>query len=283
MGPFDWDDVGLPHQGDITEESVKQGLALSPKRICFSTTHRNALSSASYEGDVGRFSVPFRETVGLLFAEQVGLTLFRSEYGYWRCVRSQEEYEQIQDWIKAQGQRVFLRDALALSVALSEHIQDDHRTSLGELEYQAKYKQDVKAVGQIIDICSNEIQSLPFYRDSPAVCAVTPRAGKEYDLPSQICEALSLRLGKCNISDNYFWSGSKPTLKEVDYEDKWEALEGCGLSFINGVQFKSAILVDDLCQSGVTMQYVARTLLNSGVERVYGLSLVKSRGNKDNR
>lgn len=43
---------------------------------------------------------------------------------------------------------------------------------------------------------------------------------------------------------------------------------------------KNVMLVDDLYNSGLTMQYVAMRLKELGVSRVFGVTLVKSLSNK---
>ena len=41
---------------------------------------------------------------------------------------------------------------------------------------------------------------------------------------------------------------------------------------------KTILLLDDMYQSGVTMQYVAMRLKEAGAKRVFGMAIVKSLG-----
>lgn len=71
-------------------------------------------------------------------------------------------------------------------------------------------------------------------------------------------------------------------MKNADsLEDKLDALLDSHLVIADDVDLegKSILLVDDLYQSGLTMQYVAMILKNAGCSRVFGLTLVKSLGN----
>ncbi len=43
------------------------------------------------------------------------------------------------------------------------------------------------------------------------------------------------------------------------------------------------LLLDDLYQSGITMQYVAMKLQKAGAEKIFGLSIVKSLNDTDNQ
>ena len=42
---------------------------------------------------------------------------------------------------------------------------------------------------------------------------------------------------------------------------------------------KTVLLVDDMYQSGITLQYIAMRLKERGADRVFGMALVKSLGN----
>ena len=54
-----------------------------------------------------------------------------------------------------------------------------------------------------------------------------------------------------------------------------------GFTINNKEQLKNkvVILFDDLYMSGVTLQYIAMKLKEAGVQRVLGLTIVKSRNN----
>ena len=75
-------------------------------------------------------------------------------------------------------------------------------------------------------------------------------------------------------------------IKEVEYAKKWAMWEETGLNFQKtssaDVTHKSVLLIDDVYQSGTTMQFVAMKLQEAGAGEVYGLCLTKTLGDYDN-
>lgn len=275
----------------ISCETVKEMRDKTPRRICFSTTHAGQPKKVNKEGMVGSFSVPFKETIGPLFKADTDLDLFpnssRAQFpGFFRTIRSESEFGVVHKWVERQNTRVFLRDCLDLSVALGMNYAEEsevHRTPLGELEYQAKYQQNADAVQKLTEICADTIKDLSFYRDADFIAAVPPRSGKKFDLPSTLAQLISKNIVKPDLTGFFNYGGAKATMKEVGLSDKWVQWEKSDLAF-KGVTLhnKKVILVDDLYQSGVSMQYVAMKLQEAGAAKVYGLSLVKSWKDTDN-
>ena len=85
-----------------------------------------------------------------------------------------------------------------------------------------------------------------------------------------------------DLTADFAWKGQKPSLKETAFAEKWDALAKVGLKS-KKVSVSSVILLDDLYQSGITMQFVASHIISAGSKQVYGLSLVKSRRDSDNQ
>jgi len=269
---------------EITEEAVRTAMQLRPRRICLASTHANALKEQPGNAHVGLISFPFDETIKYVFEKMTGLSLFPSKFtGSFRSIRSQEELSLIKQWVDSIKPHVFLRDTLSLSMALSEHFVSDGstRSMVGELEYQAKYHQNEQAIAQLVDMVVEFIQKIPGYKRAVHMCAVPPRPGKEFDLPALISYNAALRLEKTDITSRLRWNGKKPSLKETPVDQKWQKLTEVGMSCSASIA-GPVVLIDDLYQSGITMQYVASMLINSGAPAVYGLSIVKSRNDADN-
>jgi hypothetical protein len=280
----------LPSQEKITRESVAEILTLRPRRICFASTHENALKRQEGDRWVGNFSVPFRQSVYPIFHKMTGLDLKEGRAfqpgqspNWWRSVRDDEEYEAIHEWMENMGMLVFLRDKLALSISLGEHQEPQGgRSELGNLEYRAKYQQDEEAIDELANRSVETIRSLPYYDDADAICAVPPRQGKEFDLPTELASRISQELGIEDLTDQFAWKKEKPSLKETLFADKWDALESVEMTY-RAIKSETVILVDDLYQSGITMQFVASHLLKASAKRVFGLTIVKSRRDSDNQ
>ena len=273
-------------QVKINFEMVQQYQEYIPRRICFSTTHKNALRRSENPSYVGSFTVPFKETIEPILSAETNLELFptRKFNNFWRSVVDEEEYKTINDFIERFEEIVFLRDTLSLSVALSEHIETDERTKIGEWEYQAKYNQDEDAIKNLAQLCFETIlNKLPYYKNADMICAVPTTRDKTFHLPEKLVSIIAPKLKIENISSRLSWERTKPPLKNLPLKVKWSALEKANLFVDAGLSKKSIIILDDLYQSGVTMQYVAMKLQEEGANKLFGLALVKSRSNIDNQ
>ena len=235
------------------------------------------------------FSVMFSETIKPIFVEMTGIQLFFSERfnNYYKMI-DKNELQVIENWEQQQGERVFLRDCLALSIAMSFNFTtnntDRKYTVIGLLEHNAKNNNDMEAVDALAQHSSKTIKELPFYKDADYICAVPPRPGKNFDLPSQVTEKVAQTLNKKNITNHFNYGKEKESIKSSKVEDKWLYLEKSKLNFdgldLNG---KNIILIDDKYQSGTTIQFVGMKLQKAGAKNVYGLSFVKTMRDTDNQ
>lgn len=100
-------------------------------------------------------------------------------------------------------------------------------------------------------------------------------------------EALSNHLYKPDITSSFKFGRFKRKLKNIEFREKWDVWEDAELKFelpTNlSIEGKSVILIDDLYQSGTTIQFIAMKLQEVGLKEVYGLSLVKTLSDFDNK
>ncbi len=276
-------DLFLPKQESINHEKVKTIHGSSPRRICFSSTHKNALKRENGTSWIGKFSVPFSDTIKPIFEKETGLNLYYKEEfnNYWYSIRTEKEFEKIQNFIQKYNDIVFIKDSLALSIALSENIKNS-KTLIGELETKAKYEQDYIARKKLSERCINFISNTPFYKKTKIICAIPSSDNSSASLPRYITNLVASNLNLNDISNNVMWKNNKQAAKELPFEKKWEALENANLTVNINLNKKTIILLDDLYQSGTTIQYVAMKLLDAGAKRIYGLTIVKSRRDTDN-
>ena len=276
----------------ITLERVIVCRMQTPKRIDLAGIHSGQLQRKTVAGRpniVGTFSAPFAETIKPIFEASTGLVLFPStEYGnFWRFIESEEEFAKINDWVAAQGSRIFLRDCLNLSIALDCNFEDAEGggyTKLGSLEHLAKSTNDVGAIACLSRVCVETIGDLPYYREAKFVAAVPAMSVKSFDLPSQISSNVAEALGKQNLTTGFECKSLKEVpLKEARVEDKWALLEKTGLRLRTKLpKDADVVLIDDKYQSGTTMQFVAMKLQKAGARYVFGISLVKTLRDTDN-
>ena len=271
---------------EITKEAVEQARAKKPKRICFATAHDAQPKRVNKVGYVGSFNVPFGEGFHNIFP----LVLFPNKNdshhvdSYWRSISSEEEFEKIRSWVNEQGKRVFLRDCLYTSIALSHNFVDkENRTEIGELEYLAKQKKDPDAVEKLAKCCAKSIKDIPIYDKADMICAIPPNPGKCFDLPSQIAVKVSEMVDKENITDKFVFGAKKGDVKSESVDEKWNAWSDAALEFSDDLTDKKIILIDDKYQSGTTIQFVAMKLQEAGAHHVLGLCIVKTMSDTDNQ
>lgn len=271
----------------ITQADVELCRALEPRRIGFAYTHcdQPKHTDRTDVSFVGSFSVPFQNTIRPIFESDTGLSLFPSQFGFWRSIFSEEEFVRISDWVTSQGKRIFLRDCLDLSIALDQNCETptSGHTVLGEMESRAKATADENAIAALVSHYCQAIKSTFGYRVSRLIAAVPPRPDKGFDLPSTLAARIASELGLENLTTRFNFLGTKGTVKALAVGDKWAAWEQSGLSFQPALEGSPpVILIDDKYQSGITIQFVASLLRAAGAGKIFGLCAVKTLRDTDN-
>ena len=266
-------------QKTITLENIKEIVSDdSTKRINFSSSHAGALKK--YNGQ-WKITLPFKESIQPIIKKEIGndIDLFVSDYGgVWRSITN-EEYNKWHEFITRYKNIVFLRDCLDISLSLSMNIiENESRTEIGELEYQSKYNSNNDAEEQLVSLCEEWINKLPYYKDADLICAVPSKTPD--NLPQRIADKLNIT--PINISNTISWTSKTKDVKNAEkIEDKINIFEYSGFKINNKEQLKDKVIIlfDDLYMSGVTLQYIAMKLKDAGAQRVLGLTIVKSRSN----
>lgn len=270
--------IGVPQKAITLEDIKKIVSSNSTKRINFSSSHAGALKK--YNGQ-WKITLPFKESIQPIIKKEIGndIDLFVSDYGgVWRSITN-EEYNKWHEFITRYKNIVFLRDCLDISLSLSMNIiENESRTEIGELEYQSKYNSNNDAEEQLVSLCEEWINKLPYYKDADLICAVPSKTPD--NLPQRIADKLNIT--PINISNTISWtSKTKDVMNAEKVEDKINILEESGFTINNIEQLKDKVIIlfDDLYMSGVTLQYIAMKLKDAGAQRVLGLTIVKSRSN----
>ena len=172
-----------------------------------------------------------------------------------------------------------------MSLALDFNLASEGKyTAIGDLEHRAKYDRHLASVHQLADIMVSTISEIAYYRDVEFVSAVPPEPKKEFDLPSILAKLIAQKLDITNVTDRFVWRGEKGKLKDAKIDEKWDRLESAGLEFVDDcIEGKTVLILDDLYQSGRTMQFVGKQLIDVGAKRIYGLAIVKSWRLTDNQ
>lgn len=278
---------GIPcHSINLDDIKVFMADDGNARRINFATTHCGALRKDPTGNPFAWLNLPFKQTVEPLMKKELGISglfLFLSKFSGkpYRRIDTEREYNDIKTVVDRFQNYVFLRDCLDLSIALSMNMEDNTRTPIGELEYRVKYHaqeigyaQDISALTNILQLA---LDSLPYFKEVDYICVVP----SSHNFMQDIVKGLSGFKFK-NISDKISWNKTIEVKNANNLDEKLEALLASDLSFADDLDLmgKNVLLLDDLYKSGITMQYVAMKLKEAGCGRVFGMTLVKSLGNK---
>lgn len=266
---------------NITKETISSLIEEPKRRIHFATHHVNALRRTPDGKHYGTFKLPFKDSIYPILLKECGIEMFDDNFvkgGLFCYVNDETEYKRIESFIEKYRDVVFLRDGMDLSVALSVNFNIDMtRTTLGEQEYEAKYKNNEAATAGLARCCSEFLRNTPFY--NVADCLVAMPSSRT--LPARVVNRIEGFGGTVYI-DKLSWANKRDDLKNADNTNKLDILEQSGLIISDDLDVKDkvVILLDDMYKSGVSMQYVAMKLKEVGARIVFGLSLVKSLSDK---
>ncbi len=270
----------------ISIEKIIENKDKRPKRICFNSTHVHACRRIEIKGNtvVGTINIPFDDSIKpFIETETDSKVVLKFDGKYWCPANSDEEFEKLELFVEKYKNTVFIRDTLEISIAISEHmLNEDNRTEIGDLEYEAKYSECEISIKKLEDIIVSFINNTSVYDEATLICSVPSSVKEKLNLPQKLCKNISERINKIDISSNIEWKNSKPKIKELDLDEKLDALQQTDLLVNFDVKNKNIILVDDLYQSGLTMQFVAMKLKENGARKIFGISIVKSRRDTDN-
>ena len=258
-----------------------------PKRINFASYHTDSLRKIEgKEKVVGSLVLPFDEPLESIAKQQLAMdrVLFPSKYDnrFFRQIFSEDEYDKIKEFVDQYRELVFLRDTLDLSVALSMHeTERDVRTVFGEHEVRVKYRSEQLNTKADFDALLAEMQKrldeLPYFKLADYICAAPSSKPFMRDI------IVGLKgFGFVDISEKVAWENKNGSLKNVETAgEKLDMVQSWGLRIDDDIDLngKTVLLVDDMYQSGITLQYIAMRLKERGADRVFGMALVKSLGN----
>lgn len=273
----------LPQHDEVAFHILR---GVPPNRICFATTHRNALrnnTGAFAAKEPFKFSLPFPHGVQQEFFRCTGIQLRKSEHGLWTGLSS-DQADAVRAWMQRQGTRTYLKDFFDCSLALGERTVGNEETELGSLFTAAKYHDNVDAKREILARLKatwGDMESLP---TEGYVSAPPPRPGKVSDLPTALAERLATYAGLVYLPLGT-WKGDKGQLKDVPADKKWKALQQVGFEVNPTIikSGKSVLLIDDIYQSGTTLNFLRSTLTGNGVARASAMTVVKAARDTDNQ
>ena len=186
---------------------------------------------------------------------------------------------------------VCVEDDLTETFALGYHTQmaptgGYERTALGSLVYRAKpYRGDwtqqrEQAADEIVAKVIQFIKTHPTYAQAEIMAAVPPSRPNTPNLPIYLVEQLATRLSKINGT---LWINKMRTTRPMkNCQTIQEKINNVKGAFVLSSQYRaqvkgqSMILLDDIYQTGFTLNEVGRVLFEAGAKAVLGLVITKT-------
>ena len=205
-----------------------------------------------------------------------------------------DDLQTVRQFIETLRPCVVIKDLTSASLALGYRARksasgDLEATELGQLMRDAKpYNESPTGDHRQ---CATElarrmwtfVNAMPFYRDVDGFVAVpSSDPVKSFSLPRGFAYGLAKHTGKLDLSSAVTKSKVTRELKNLPLEQKVEALVGSVSVDRTKVADKTIVVVDDLYQSGLTINYIAEELRQVGAKEVFGLAAVKTLRNDDN-
>jgi predicted amidophosphoribosyltransferase len=287
-----------PIQDDFDEEDVR-GLDVGRRQLC--TEWPNVLYKPQSEDRDWALILPFPNTYRNAFETMCNTQAWPHVAGTGKlCLylkgidRDIGPPQEVHDWIATVGKYVAMKDMLALSFALDYERQGGNpnrsQTSVGALRAQAKpygsqvaTPQTKAAADQLIDRCLEFLNEMTCYKSANCVVAMPPSdPTKQYNLPRYMAAQIAARLGLEDLSKNVRTIKARSSIKAVPLTQKLDTLLGTievGAGVFDG---KHVLLIDDLYQSGISLNYCAFLLLQAGAKKIFGLACEKTCRNDDN-
>lgn len=202
--------------------------------------------------------------------------------------------QEVHDWIARVGKYVAMKDMLALSFALDYEREDGdpnlRQTDIGSLRAQAKPYGSQVVTGQtkaaaekLVERCVAFLKEMTCYRSANCVVAMPPSdPSKAYNLPRYLAARIAKELELEDLSEHVRTVKARNSIKAVPLAEKLDTLLGTTEVDADIFSKKHVLLIDDLYQSGISMNYCALLLLQAGALKIFGLACEKTCSNNDN-
>lgn len=150
------------------------------------------------------------------------------------------------------------------------------RTELGELVYQFKYNCNLDLADKLVDTILIFMDVHPEYKKVASILSVPPSKHRAFDPMTVIAVGVSRRLKLPFLKETLVKIRATKLQKEMtNLVQKKSNVKG---AFIvkGSLQNKPLLLLDDLYDSGATMEEATKILLRAGAQEIYALALTKT-------
>jgi hypothetical protein len=281
-------------QSEITESKI-QGLGtLSPRRIQIGDPG-SPLHEPQDDDRDWCLRLPFCETFMNAYKTMCNVSCSLMERGNcYTYIKNKYDFEEIQQWLEVISPYVVIRDCLALSFALDFRTRrgepSESETEVAKLRRQAKTygstpNQDTyEAADRLVDLCIDFLSKVNCYDLANCVVAVPPsNPNTGYNLPAYLSRKVAEGKELEDLTSAVRTQRIRPSAKnQLSPMAKLNVLKGTIEITPNIFQGKNVLLIDDLYQSGVSINYVAMLLQRAGAKNILGLACEKTVRNDAN-
>jgi phosphoribosylpyrophosphate synthetase len=207
--------------------------------------------------------------------------------------REEPELDRFKKLIEPVTKFVVARDCLDLSFALDYEKRngdpETDRTEVGALRYRAKTygrspsRSNHEAAGKLAELCAGFIDAVACYQQADGILSVpSSQPSSSFDLPRVVASTVSKLSGIPDLTPALTTARVRPKLQELQVGRKLAALKGTYNVEQGLVAGRTLILLDDLYQSGTSMNSAGMVLQQAGATRIFGLACEKTCTNRDN-
>ncbi len=285
-----------PVQAKFTEDDVR---AMDVGRRQLKTEWPNAVYAPEQPDKNWKLILPFANTYENAFGSMCDVNFHPHHAGDRLMIflngteGDMEAPTEVVEWVEKVGQPVAMKDFLAISFALDY---DRHggnpqktQTEIGALRAQAKpyggaaaTKQTKEAADQLVEHCVTFLNAMGCYSSADCVVAMPPSdPSKAFNLPRYLAKHIAKKWGREDLS-KHVTGKPRNSIKGIPLARKLDTLLET-IAVADGVLLdRKVLLLDDLYQSGVSMNYCGLLLLEAGARKIFGLACEKTCRNDDN-
>lgn len=152
---------------------------------------------------------------------------------------------------------------------------DWSRGRIGELTFRLKYQADFSVIPTLVDYTALLLDQHPRLGQVDLILPVPPSQQREKDPVDRFCHALADRIG---IAIEPILTKLRPTLPQKEMKTLAQKRANIsGVFYIRRrVQGKRILVVDDLFDSGATLEEITRVLMQAGAKCVCVLTLTRT-------
>jgi hypothetical protein len=285
----------------ITDKAIVEMQRWSPRRVQLSTEWHDSLQGGHWPGATLRLALPFRETFETAFRQMCGpraATFHQNGKGLWVLElkggqTGARRLTQARGWLETVGRYVAVRDWLEQCFALDYDRalgqMDSFRTEVGQLRFRAKPLSDRAtpavrvAAEELVQRCVRFLDEMGSYDAADAVTAAPPaKRGRPWHLPQFLARRIAAERGLRDLSGSIRTVRDRPSTKYRPLAEKLKNITGSVELDAGVFRHRRVLLMDDIYQSGTTLNYVAKQLYEAGASAVYGLICEKTSRDDDN-